>query len=311
MAEKGKTAKKVLSRILAAIIAAAAVGALFAGYRYGLFAELIPGQPSVPDGFIDENATHAFVEFIDIGQGDAVLIGSEGHYMLIDTGPEDISDRVIKRLVKEEIAHLDVLLISSPAEDHIGAASDIIASADIGRIIIPRISSALTVENNSYGAFIEAATARGIDIDTAGNESFDLGSCKVDTFIPEGEYDELNNYSVFVKLTHGENSFLFTGDGERPEEEEISRSSADLSADVLMAGDHGGRDSCTAELLSAVQPDYCVISCGKNNEYGYPNRDTLRRLGRFSKDIFITARDGSVRFDSDGCRFKVSAGNDI
>ena len=309
--ENSVRAKAVFARILAALIAAAAGGALWAGRHYGLFSELVPDQPSVPEGFIDENATHAFVEFIDVGQGDAALIGSEGHYMLIDTGSPDDTDKLIRTLMDEGVTGLDYLVLSHPHADHIGEAADIISRFDIGCVISPEVPAGLLPDTYSYDSFIETANSLGTDLRTAKDERFALGdTCTFETFVPKGTYDDLNDHSVFLRFTHGENTFLFTGDSEQPEEEEMVSRVADLSADVLKAGHHGGRDSCSLALLAAVRPGHIVISCGKNNDHGHPNRDTLRRIEQFTQDIRITANDGNIRFESDGCRMKITTEND-
>lgn len=308
-AKKGFPAKAVFARLLAALVAAAACGAVWAGQHYGLFSQLVPDQPSIPEGFIDENSTHAFVEFIDVGEGDAALIGSEGHYMLIDTGSPDDTDKLIRTLMEEGVTALDYLVLSHPHSDHIGEAAEIISRFDIGCVISPEVPQSLLPDTVSYDKLMETADKLHTDLRTAKDERFALGdTCTFETFVPKDTYDDLNDYSVFLRFTHGDNTFLFTGDSEQPEEEELVSRVADLSADVLKAGHHGGRDSCSLALLSAVKPKYTVVSCGKDNDYGHPNRDTLRRIEQFSVEIFVTAEDGNIRFESDGCRIKATKG---
>ena len=299
--------KAIAARVLAAVVAAAAGGAVWAGFRYGLFAELLPDQPYVPDGFFDENATHIFVEYIDAGHGDAVLIGSDDHFMLIDTGAPDNSDKVICLLRSEGVMTLDYLIITSPSDDRAGEASDIVSQFDVGTVITPKIPSTLEPDSSCFAMLTETAGYRGVQLHTAGDESFSLGNCTFETLTAKKEHDTPNAHSTFVKLKHGENTFLFTGASDHTEEEELVGNGADLRADVLMAGDHGGRDSCCSSLLSAVLPKYTVISCGKDNDRGCPNRDTLRRIRKFSPTVYITSEDGTVHFESDGCRFKISA----
>lgn len=308
MADKGKFSKAVFARVLAAVITLAAGGALWAGSRYGMFSRLMPDQPYVPDGFFDENATHAFVEFIDAGQGDSVLIGSDEHFMLIDTGLPDDTDKVIGQLVSAGVRTLDYLVITAPTDDRAGGAVEIVSRFGAGTVIVPKLPKALAPGGYYYSALTEYAGYGGTELRTAGDESFTLGSCTFETITPKKEHENIGDHSVFVKLTHGENTFLFTGGSEQPEEEELVGSGAKLRADVLMAGAHGGRSSCCSSLLSAVMPKFTVVSCGKNEDHGAPNRDTLRRIRKFSPTVYITAEDGTVRFESDGCRFKISAG---
>ena len=303
---KAKNAKKVFAWVLTALIAAGVGIAIWTGQRYGLFSELMPDLPSVPDGFFDENSAQAFVEFIDVGEGDAALIGTDGHYMLIDTGPRDDSDLLINTLVREGVTRLDYLVLTHPHEDHIGEAAEIITQFTIGCVIAPEVPDELNPDTYAYGSFIEAVNGSQLSIHTAADEHFKLGSCTFDTYVPQNAYDELNNYSVIVRFCHGDNTFLFTGDSEQPEEEELIGRGVDLSADVLKAGHHGGRDSCCAEFLAAVQPKYTVISCGAENDNGHPNRDTLRRIQRFSPKVLLTPESGNVRFESTGSKLKVT-----
>ena len=299
------SAKKLCARILTALVTAVTGWALWAGQHYGLFAAVIP-DTAADEGFTDVNGTTAFVTFIDVGQGDCILIGSEGHYMLIDTGDRDADDTVINRLTAEGIVSLDYLILTHPHADHIGEAAEITEQFYVGEIIMPEVPDELVPTSAVYERLLDAAEEKGIGFHRAADEHFTLGACGFDTYAAYGEYDDLNDYSVIVRLTHGKNRFLFTGDCEQAEEEEILSKGVPLSADVLKAGHHGSSSSSGAEFLAAVCPTYTVISCGRDNEYGHPHEEALTRIKKFSPHVFITARDGSVRFDSDGEELVVS-----
>ena len=114
-------------------------------------------------------------------------------------------------------------------------------------------------------------------------------------------YWNVNSTSLALKTSYGNISFLFTGDIEAPAEEEILRTgAAKLGATVMQIPHHGSATSSTAEFLNAVRPEYAVIQLGKDNGYGFPNRNVLERLNEVRAKIFRTDQDGAVEFETDG-----------
>ncbi|MDD2482624.1 MAG: MBL fold metallo-hydrolase, partial [Lutispora sp.] len=102
-------------------------------------------------------------------------------------------------------------------------------------------------------------------------------------------YDETNNHSIVIKLSHGNNSFLFTGDSESVSEKEMIEKGFDLSADVLKVAHHASKSSTTQDFLDRVNPKYAVISVGYDNKYGHPDKAVVDRLKK--KDIIIYRTD--------------------
>jgi competence protein ComEC len=147
---------------------------------------------------------------------------------------------------------------------------------------------------------------KGLKFRAARDETFDFGDCTVSTYAAEGEYSNANNYSVLVKITHGDNDFLITGDCEVQEEQEFLSRDIELSADVLKAAHHGSDTSSSEEWLKAVAPQYTVISCGADNKYGHPDSETYSRLCEYSENVYRTDEDGTVIFESDGKGISVS-----
>jgi competence protein ComEC len=110
-------------------------------------------------------------------------------------------------------------------------------------------------------------------------------------------YTDLNNYSAVVKLTYGENSFLFTGDAETVSEEQIT---LDIEADVLKVGHHGSDSSTSIDFLRRVNPKYAVISVGEGNKYDHPSSSVISKLEQAGVEIYRTDLLGTVIFRSDG-----------
>ena len=114
--------------------------------------------------------------------------------------------------------------------------------------------------------------------------------------------DELNNWSIGIKITYGDTSFVFTGDAETDAEKDIIASGANLRADVWKAAHHGSDTSNSEAILEAVQPDYAVISCGQNNSYGHPNAEVLERFEKRNIQVFRTDQQGTITAYSDGTK---------
>ncbi len=283
-------------------VLAAAVSAIFAKSS-GAFE-----KNKVPEA---ENTADTTVEFLDVGQGDCTLVSSAGHYMLIDTGDRDSDDGVLNYLKESGIETLDCMLLTHPHADHIGEAADIAEQIEVKSIIMPLVPEELTPTSAVYEELLDTIEEKGIDFFQAEDDKLSLGSCEVFTYAPEEEYSSLNNYSVLVKIVHGENSFLITGDCEVQEEKEYLKRGIDLSADVLKAAHHGSDTSSSSEWLSAVLPQYTVISCGAGNKYGHPDDETYSRICKYSPKVYITAEDGGILFYSDGKGLSVKTGRKL
>lgn len=248
-----------------------------------------------------ENASTS-VHFVDVGQGDATLVISDGEAMLVDSGELDDGDTLIKYMKQQNVEKLKYVVITHPHSDHMGEMSDVLKSFDAENIIMPKITGELTPTSSVYRKLLETIKSQNKKITAAKDESFELGSAEVNLFTTKEEHSDLNNYSVLVKIIHGGNSFLITGDCETEEEKEMLEQGFDLSADVLKAGHHGSSTSSSAEFLKAVDPSYAVISCGTGNKYGHPHDETVAALKKYtgSDGLYITMEDGSVVFRSDG-----------
>lgn len=254
-------------------------------------------------GLADRPATRADLEvhIIDVGQGDSILVASQGKVMLIDSGERDDSNAVEAYLLRHGIHHIDRLIATHPHSDHIGEMAEVIYTFDVDKFMMPVIPDAYVPTSKCYEDMLNALDVRKVEVMAPEDTSFELGCCQVQVYTSGIDGSEnLNNYSLIVRVTHGKNSFLFTGDCENDEEKALLKKGVDLSAKVLKAGHHGSSTSSSAEFLDAVDPSYSVISCGKVNDFGHPHEETVRRIAKYARQTYITARDGSVVFISDG-----------
>lgn len=236
------------------------------------------------------------VHFIDVGQGDCTLIESSGHYMLIDAGPDDYGTRIQKYLVDNNVSKLDCLFLSHPDIDHVGSADVIITKFDIDNIYM----SAYEKDNDVYKDLMEAIDYRGYGWETPKTGfQFEIGDARA-VVLKCKEYGDANNSSLVVKVSLGDVSFLFTGDSGELSEYDMVSYGADIESTVYQVGHHGSYSSTSQEFLNKVNPQYAVISCGKDNVYGHPHQETLDKLKARNIEVFRTDVQGNIVASTDG-----------
>lgn len=239
------------------------------------------------------------VHYIDVGQGDATLIKCGEAAMLIDAGENDKGILVQNYISKQGVKSLDYLIVTHPDSDHCGGADVIINKYDIDTVIMPDYEK----DTRTYRDVIKALDYKRYKITspTVGTV-YPLGDAEFTIIAPNRkDYgDEANNYSVGILLEHGDKKFVFTGDAEEEAEEDILQNQIDISADVLKVGHHGSKTSSSEAFIEAVSPEYAVISCEENNEYGHPHAATLNTLRSAGIKVFRTDEQGSLTAVSDG-----------
>lgn len=241
--------------------------------------------PEVPGVTAPEVAGNLKIHFIDVGQADSILIqANNGKSMLVDAGNNADADTIISYIKKHNITSFDYVVGTHPHEDHIGSLDTVIDTFNVDKVIMPKVA-------HTTQTYLDALTAikdKGLKITAPvpGTE-YKLGDTKFAVLAPNSDnYEGLNDYSVVIKLTHGINSFLFTGDAETVSENEMLGKGHDLKADVLKVGHHGSDTSTTTQFLKAVSPTYAVISVGTGNSYGHPSPSVLNRLSATQIDIY-------------------------
>jgi len=240
------------------------------------------------------------VHFIDVGQGDCTLIKlKDGRTVLIDAGNNGDFKIIKPYLDSAGVNRIDYLVGTHPHADHIGAMDDVIKNYDIGKLYMPKAET----NTKTFKDVLKAVSDKGLKITTGkrGVKVIDEDNLKLVMLAPNSDkYDELNNYSIVMRLTYGNTSFLFEGDAEDVSEREILQNGDDVKADVIKVGHHGSSSSSTEEYIDAVSPKHAVISCGVDNDYNHPHKETMQCLGERNINILRTDKDGSIIFKSDG-----------
>lgn len=246
------------------------------------------------------------VTFLDVGQGDCSVIRSGGKTMLIDAGESENADKILNFFKENSITKLDYVVATHPHSDHIGALPKVISGMEVENVIIPEISEENIPTTKIYEEFLLAVQESGANVISAWDgDEFNLADAKVQILSPAVDDDELNNMSVVIKMTFGNNSFLFMGDAEKEVESVLLSLGTDVSADVIKIGHHGSNTSTSEEFLKAVSPDTAVICVGEDNRYNHPGSDTLERLSKYGVKTYMTKDNGDIVITSDGNQLSV------
>lgn len=247
------------------------------------------------------------VHFIDVGQGDCTLITCGGEAMLVDSGERDDGDTVINYIKKLGVKSFKYIIVTHPHTDHMGEMPDILKAFKTQYFIMPKVPDSMVPTIMRYEKMLKQVKAQGLSVTWSSDASYKLGSAEVRTFTPKQLQEDLNNYSTLVKVTCAGRSVLITGDCEAAEEKDIMSQKFDLKSDILKIAHHGSFAASSYEFLETVVPEYAVISCGKDNDYGHPHDSAMKRIRKKVKNIYITKDNGTVVFDCSASGIKVKA----
>ena len=242
--------------------------------------------------------------FIDVGQGDAILVTTPDGNMLIDTSIKAVREDLVEYLDAAGVKELEYLVLTHPDADHIGNADYIIETYDIGTILLPDCVSS----SKTYARMLDAMEKSDAKVvSPEPGYTFRLGALVNTVLAPVKEYDDPNEMSIVIKSVYGETSVMLTGDAEVESEGDIVKkwAGADLDCDILKVGHHGSGTSTTPAFLSAVSPDIAIISCGADNSYGHPHDETVDKLRDENVPIYRTDVHGNVVVVTDGETYEV------
>jgi competence protein ComEC len=250
-------------------------------------------------------AGNVTVSFLDVGQGDSILIRSpEGKVALVDAGPSKDTLDILK---DEGVDRIDVVIVSHHHADHIGGMAAVIKKYK-PKVYADSSSSHTSGVYKKLLAAVDQAGCQLVQPKKDSERKIELGSVLLRLFPQPPEDENENNNSVGVRLECKDFSVLLTGDSE-----EIERAWWLKNADgtlyhhvaVMKAAHHGSRNGMNAAWLEATKPAMVVISCGKDNKYGHPHEATLRLLERLKVPMKRTDVDGTITIESDGKTWKV------
>ncbi|MEE0776944.1 MAG: ComEC/Rec2 family competence protein [Bacillota bacterium] len=243
------------------------------------------------------------VHFIDVGQGMATLIRHQGGDILIDTGDRDAKDELFAYLEQEKVTEFTYVIGSHPHADHVANLDDVLLTYDV---------ETLFLTDSPYDSKIWDDIHSAISDTGVNQESPKAGyTCSVEDVVLEfmaplqdtKEYSDANDWSYVVKVTHGGDTFLFPGDATVYSENEMLAwyTHGELDVDVFEVSHHGSYLSNSPQFLRELTADQYVISCGKDNQYDHPSKETLSRIEEMDGgEIYRTDEDGSIVMKSSG-----------
>ena len=238
------------------------------------------------------------VAFLDVGQGDAILVRNSGASMLVDAGTNASTPDFLRELRERGVGRFDFVVATHPHEDHVGGMDAVVEGFEIGHLLMPKLSTT----TNTFADLMRAIQEKGLTVTAPEpGASYDLGASRFTILAPgNASYEDLNDYSIVLRISCGNNSVLLTGDAGLPSEKEMLAGGYSLKSDVLKVGHHGSVLSTSPEFLPAVRPSFAVISVGQGNDYGHPHRETLDELNAAGVTTYRTDLHGTITLLSDG-----------
>ena len=249
-----------------------------------------------------DTSNKMLIHFIDVDQGDAILVQVNNQNLLIDSGPSSAKENLFNYLNLVNVKTFDYIIATHPHEDHIGNMSSIINNYEVLNFYSPKVTS----NTKAFETMVESLSRKDLKINIikANIDSVDLGkNTKVEFFSPNNStYENINNYSPIFKITYGKTAFLFTGDAEELIESEVINNNYNLKADLLKIGHHGSSTSTSKRFFESVNPKVSIISVGKNNTYNHPTKEVLSTIA--TSKVLRTDLDGNILITSDGISLK-------
>ncbi|MDO8663688.1 MAG: ComEC/Rec2 family competence protein [Candidatus Wildermuthbacteria bacterium] len=248
------------------------------------------------------------VNFFDVGQGDSAFIETpKGRQILIDGGP---SSAILEKLSKEMPfwdRTIDLVILTHPEKDHMSGLLDVLKRYKVENILWTGVVRD-TAEYKEWEKLIKEEGARIII--AKASQKIIIARSVLAILYPldnlEGKvFKDSNNTSIVIKLSFGENNFLFTGDALKLVEKEIIGRGLDIKSDVLKIGHHGSKTSSGEEFIEQVSPAIAVISAGRNNSYGHPHQEVLDTLNKYGITVLRTDQNGDIKIISNGDNFKL------
>lgn len=242
------------------------------------------------------------IHFIDVGQGDSILIDLGETEVLIDGGEK--APGVVDYLKKGVDEPLEVMVATHPHSDHIGGLIAVLATFQVQQIWY----NGENADSATYNEFLAAVQAEGTPVHVGRRgDRIVTGNLTFVVLNPRTVSGTINNNSIVLSLSYGQVDFLFMGDAEK-EAEGAMLMASDIpvpDVEILKVGHHGSRTASSAAFLAATTPEVAVYSAGTGNRYGHPHQETLAALAQIGARVYGTDVNGTITVSTDGQTFVV------
>ena len=239
------------------------------------------------------------VSFLDIGQGDAILITTpNGRRVLIDGGPQSHILQALPQKLSYFDDQIDLVILSHPDSDHMSGLIPVLQRYDVTAVMFTGMGRV----GDEYKAFWNLIGDRPVFIAQDGHDIQLDREVYLDVLYPDESLEnvffekDINDTSVILRLVYGETSFLFTGDASTDIEEKILASGDLVESHVLKVGHHGSITSTSKSFLQLVDPSFAAIQAGKENSFGHPHYEVVNRLRSQNVQVYGTYEFGTIDF---------------
>jgi beta-lactamase superfamily II metal-dependent hydrolase len=235
------------------------------------------------------------VHFIDVGQGDSILVDLGETEVLIDGG--DKSPGVVSYLNDYVDGALEVMVATHPHADHIGGLIGVLDAFEVDEIWLNRD----TTTSETYSQFMSAVNSEGAQVyEARRGDTIEASELVFNVLHPASLDDTTNNNSIVLSLSHGDNDFLLMGDAEKEAEASMLAAGLVQDIDILKVGHHGSKTASSLDFLNAAKPEIAIYMAGIGNSYGHPHQDTINALTQIGAEIYGTDICGTIVVTSDG-----------
>ncbi|QQK75854.1 MBL fold metallo-hydrolase [Salicibibacter cibarius] len=244
--------------------------------------------------------------FIDVGQGDSILLEGPDFNILVDTGRHD-RDEVVPYIEDQDIEQLDLVVGTHSHADHIGQLDRVMHNLDIDEVWMNGEEGTSDTFERALDAVLESDA--DYEEPDAGDTD-EIGSAEIEVVHPQSLSGDPNDDSIVMSVSYGDTSFMLTGDAEEAAESEMVNSDHELDADILKVGHHGSDTSSTSSFLEEVSPETAVYQAGEGNSYGHPHDEAVDRITSMDIELYGTAEHGHVLITTDGDSYDVETVSD-
>jgi competence protein ComEC len=257
-------------------------------------------RATLSTGLTTSSPENVIIFFLDVGQGDSILVKTPSKNVLIDGGPTSAGSAVVNDLNAYQVSKIDLMVATHPHADHIGGLISVLQSSiPVQDIVYNGFNYTSTQTFNTWKTL---ALTRNL---TQGlrNQVYVMSPTINFTILSPtsptqfgSTTDDLNSNSIVIKFQVGNTSVLLSGDAQFDTEQFLLSSGSNLHNQILKVGHHGSSTSTSIAFLNAVNPSYAVISAGVDNPYGHPSRQTLDRLSSNNVITYGTYSYGTIIF---------------